>query len=102
MHTFCQIFFQYDTGLTLIFPTHTVLEHKEKKVIYNMKPFYNTLIHLKTFVLKVLDLADIVGSVGGALGLFLGFSFLATIQSLLNKMNGNKVTVPTPSNLPVT
>ena len=54
------------------------------------------------FVSKVLDLADIVGSVGGALGLFLGFSCLATIQSLLNRLNGKKVTAPSPPNEPMT
>ena len=54
------------------------------------------------FVVKVLDLADIVGSVGGAMGLFLGFSCLSTIQSLLNRINGKKVTVQSPPNEPVT
>ena len=68
-----------------------------------MKPFlkiYN--IHDTALVLKVLDLADIVGSVGGALGLFLGFSCLATIQSLLKRFNGKRVTLPTPPNEPMT
>ena len=55
-------------------------------------------IYASALVLKVLDLADIVGSVGGALGLFLGFSCLATIQSLLNKFNGKKVTATTHPN----
>ena len=36
------------------------------------------------FSFKVLDLADIVGSVGGALGLFLGFSFLAATKAITN------------------
>lgn len=57
---------------------------------------------LATFVPKVMDVADIVGSVGGALGLFLGFSCFATIQSFLNRFNGRKVTDPNPQNDPVT
>ena len=59
-------------------------------------------IHATALVLKVLDLADIVGSVGGALGLFLGFSCLASIQSLLKRFNGKRATVPTPPNVPMT
>ena len=53
---------------------------------------YNT--HATALVLKVLDLADIVGSVGGALGLFLGFSCLATIQSLLERFSGQSELCP--------
>ena len=35
--------------------------------------------------LQVFDFADIIGSVGGSLGLFLGFSCLALAQALLRR-----------------
>ena len=37
-------------------------------------------------LMQVMDLPTIVGSVGGSLGLFLGFSCLATAQAALRKM----------------
>ena len=36
--------------------------------------------------IKIVEVADLVGSVGGSLGLFLGFSCLATAQAILQKM----------------
>ena len=37
-------------------------------------------------LLKVVDLVDLIGSVGGSLGLFLGFSCLAAAQALIQKI----------------
>ena len=74
------------TFLTLVFSTNTITRYKEVLVrILNI--LKNVCICLtRNILMQVMDLSTIVGSVGGSLGLFLGFSCLATAQAALRKM----------------
>ena len=72
--------------LTLWFSTNTITNYNEVLVrILNMlKNVCKCLTG--NMLMQVMDLPTIVGSVGGSLGLFLGFSCLATAQAALRKM----------------
>ena len=74
------------TVLTLRFSTNTITNYKEVWVrILNI--LKNVCICLtRNMFMQVMDASTIVGSVGGSLGLFLGFSCLATIQAILQKL----------------
>ena len=74
-----------NTQLSLRFSTNTIMKYKEVQVVISkiicLNSQCSSIIVLTS--LQVFDLADIIGSVGGSLGLFLGFSCLASAQALL-------------------
>lgn len=72
-----------ETLLSLWFSTNTVTNYKDVLVeIINILHF----ILCMYIFMQVMDASTIVGSVGGSLGLFLGFSCLATAQAILHKL----------------
>ena len=77
-----------NTQLSLRFSTNTIMKYKEVQVVISKIICFNSqcssIIVLTS--LQVFDFADIIGSVGGSLGLFLGFSCLASAQALLRKL----------------
>ena len=76
---------QVNFQVTMKFSTNTVLIHEEKEVCYMMIDSLTYLI-TRGFEFQVLDFAGIVGSVGGSLGLFLGFSCYATAKELIKRL----------------
>ena len=75
-----------NTQLSLRFSTNTIMKYKEVQVVANKRSEYRSMLIFVLTYLQVFDFADIIGSVGGSLGLFLGFSCLASAQALLRKL----------------
>ena len=76
-----------DTFFSLWFSTNTIMQYKEVLVVkLKLQKIFNHEYLTRDLFMQIMDVPTIVGSVGGSLGLFLGFSCLATAQSLLRKV----------------
>ena len=74
-----------NTQVSLRFSTNTVMKYKETQVLTH------SLVKVRSpsrisLCLQVFSLADIIGSLGGCLGLFFGFSCLKAAQALFRNL----------------
>ena len=74
-----------NTQVSLRFSTNTVMKYKETQVLTSSF-FKVRLPRLISLCLQVFSLADIIGSLGGCLGLFFGFSCLKAAQALFRNL----------------
>ena len=76
-----------NTQVSLRFSTNTVMKYKETQVL--TRSHFKRIDYQAEYLslcLQVFSLADIIGSLGGCLGLFFGFSCLKAAQALFRNL----------------
>ena len=72
----------------------SIIQYKNENTSFDETQFWIETVSSRTVrrELLVYDTNDMIGSIGGSFGLFLGFSFFGIISTLIDKLSEQKKT----------